>query len=342
MIEKENNWEFLEDTKEKYLKLHDKTNTINDETDKIKRHKHDFMNFCKYRWSLRKVRPGSIKINEDENGDKYLSIEVRPGDCPEFINNEKKEWLENNIKTERNELWLDEDNNFDFNKDFKYKFSFKIPENFPVSPTRLVIWQWKYNKIEGSNEESSPSPILAQRIKKINWKYFFVITDWTEKKSILWKIPFDDINGKWVDMDYEIRFSDKSDENGNQIPCNVKIKADVEWKRKIDEDKEFYLAEENTLQFNSKQSHTWYFKFGLYRNNYDYEKNEKTKIKDQEGLNELGQVQKAEEQNPMKIYFKNFYMKDLGYKEFEKEKQQSKNEQQSLVWKLIERFKHSN
>ena len=123
---------------------------------------------------------------------------------------------------------------------------------------------------------------------------------------------------------------------------NVKIKADVEWKRKIDEDKEFYLAEENNLQFNSKQSHTWYFKFGLYRNNYDYEKNEKTKIKDQEGLNELEQVQKAEEQNPMKIYFKNFSMKDLGYKEFEKEKQQSKNEQQSLVWKLIERFKHSN
>jgi hypothetical protein len=28
-------------------------------------------------------------------------------------------------------------------------------------------------------------------------------------------------------MDYELRFSDKKDENGNQIPCNVKLKADV-------------------------------------------------------------------------------------------------------------------
>jgi len=48
-------------------------------------------------------------------------------------------------------------------------------------------------------------------------------------------------------------------------------------------------------------------------------------------LDELEQAQKTEEQNPMQIYLKNFSMKDLGYKEFEKEKQQSKNEQQSLV-----------
>jgi hypothetical protein len=43
------------------------------------------------------------------------------------------------IKTERNELWLGEENDFKFNENFKYKFSFKIPEDFPLSPTRLVI-----------------------------------------------------------------------------------------------------------------------------------------------------------------------------------------------------------
>ena len=313
----------------------DKTKTINDETDGMEREELDFVNFCEYRWNLRKVRPGRTKINEDENGDKYASIEVKAKDNPEYIKNGKKEWLENNIKTERNELRLNKENDFKFNENFKYKFSFRIPENFPLSPTRLVIWQWKYNKLEGSDEKEDPSPILAQRIKKINWEYYFIITDWTEEKNILWKIPFEEIRGKWVDMDYELRFSDKTDENGKPIPCTVKIKADVEWERKIDEEKEFYLAEENKLQFNSKESHSGYFKFWLYRDNYDYAK---TKIKDKEGLDEIEQAQKTEEQNPMEIHFKNFSMEDLTYKEFEQEKKQSKNKLLSRIKKLMKKL----
>lgn len=322
MVEKEK-----ERTGKEYQKWlsYDKTMTINEETKWTERDKHDFVNFCWYNRRLRKVRPGSTKINEDKNGEKYASIEVKRGDCPELIDDSKKaetqDWIENNIQTERNELRLDKENDFKFNEDFKYKFSFKIPENFPLSPTRLVIWQWKYNKIEGSSEKWDLSPMLAQRIQKIDWKYYFTITDWVKKKNILRKIPFNDIKGKWVNMDYELRFSDKKDENGNPIPCTVKLKANIEWERKIDEKKEFYLAEENNLQFNSEEPHSGYFKFWLYRDNYDYAK---TKIKDKEGLNEIEQAQKTEEQNPMQIYFKNFSMENLDYKEREDERDEAK------------------
>lgn len=335
MVEKEKKW-----TEEEYQKWlsYDKTMTINEETKWTERDKHDFVNFCWYNRRLRKVRPGSTKINEDKNGEKYASIEVKRGDCPEFIDDSKKaetkDWIENNIQTERNELRLDKENDFKFNEDFKYKFSFKIPENFPLSPTRLVIWQWKYNKIEGSSEKWDPSPMLAQRIQKIEWKYYFTITDWVKKKNILRKIPFNDIKGKWINMDYELRFSDKKDENGNPIPCTVKLKADIEWERKIDEKKEFYLAEENNLQFNSKESHSGYFKFWLYRDNYDYAK---TKIKDKEGLNEIKQAQKTEEQNPMEIHFKNFSMEKLNTntENIEQSRVEQKNEAKKLTQEYL-------
>lgn len=334
MVEKENNWEFSENTKEKYWKLHDKTNTINNETDKIERHKHDFMNFCGQKRSLKKVRPGRTKLLS-ENSEQYASIQCKSWDCPED-------------ETERNELRLERGNSenknddFEFNKPYNYKFSFRIPENFPLYPTRLVIWQWKYNKLEGSDEKKDPSPILAQRIKKINWEYYFIITDWIEERNILWKIPFNKIKGKWVDMDYELRFSDKKDENNNPIPCTAKIKAKIEWKW----EKEIYnwkfdLAKENNLQFNSEQSHTWYFKFGLYRNNYDYAREEiekDDKLSNEEKsirITEIERAKNSENKNPMEIHFKNFSMEDLTYKEFEQEKQQSKNKLLSRIKKLI-------
>lgn len=92
----------------------------------MERDKNDFICFNDYHRRLKKVKPGRLKINKDKNGEEYASIQLKKGDCPER-------------QTERNELWLDRECDFEFNKDFKYKFSFKIPKNFPLSPTRLVI-----------------------------------------------------------------------------------------------------------------------------------------------------------------------------------------------------------
>lgn len=298
-------------------KSRNKTKTINDETDTEEynlERKKQFIDFCGQKRSLRKVRPGRLKLL-NENGEQYASIQCKSWDCQEG-------------QTERNELRLENENgvstndDFNFNENYRYKFSFKIPEDFPLSPTRLVIWQWKYNKIKGSNENESPSPILAQRIKKIGWKYYFVITDWTEQKNILWKIPFDDIKGKWVDMDYELKFSDKTDKNGKQIPCTVKIKANIEWKMEMNEEKKFYLADENNLQFNSKKPHTGYFKFWLYRDTYKYTRD--TKNLSEEDKKEIEKAENTEEENPMQIYFKNFSMENLSYQDRQWEREITK------------------
>jgi hypothetical protein len=89
----------------------------------------------------------------------------------------------------------------------------------------------------------------------------------------------------------------------------------------MDEKKEFYLADENNLQFNSKESHSGYFKFGLYRDNYDYAL---TKHLSQEDKNEIEKAQQTDEENPMQIYFKNFSMENLSYQDREQERNESK------------------
>lgn len=330
-LEKESKYTPEKEKKHKkyQIKSNNKTMTINDETDRekylYKTRKDQFIDFCWEKRSLKKVRQGRLKLLS-ENGEQYALIQCKLWDCPEG-------------HTERNELRLENVNgestndDFNFNENYRYKFSFKIPENFPLSPTRLVIWQWKYNKIKGSNENENPSPILAQRIKKIDWKYYFIITDWKEPKNILWKIPFDNIKGKWVDMEYELIFSDKKDKNGKPIPCIAKIKAIVEWKREMYEEKEFYLADENNLQFNSKESHTGYFKFWLYRDTYDYTHD--TKNLSEEDKEEIEKAKNTEKENPMQIYFKNFSMENLSYQDREQERDKSKQ----ADWKQLEQKK---
>jgi len=321
----------------------DKTETINNETDiteyDLKKRKKQFIKFCWQKRSLKKVRPGRIKLlTETKNNEQYASIQCKLWDCAE----KDDKW---NITTERNELWLENENGkdwwFEFNKPYSYKFSFRIPENFPLSPTRLVIWQWKFNKLDNSDEADEPSPILAQRIKKIKdkngeYKYYLIITD--SHKNQLWeKIPFDKIKGKWVDMEYKINFSDQE-----SVESSVEIIANIEWK-KVNIYKWNYVIndDDNKFQLNPKKPHTWYFKFGLYRDNYDYAKKkieEDGKLsKEDESLwiNEIEQAQNSENENPMEIHFKDFSMEDLSYKEFEKEKQQSKIKLLSRIKKLM-------
>lgn len=290
---------------------------------------------------MRKVIPGRLKLL-NENGEQYASIQCKSWDCPEE-------------RTERNELWLrnynwesknDDNDDFEFNKLYNYKFSFRIPENFPLSPTRLVIWQWKFNR-QHRTENKGPSPILAQRIQKIDWKYYLVITD--SHKNQLWeKIPFDDIKGKWVDMEYKINFSDKKD-----VKSSIEIIANIEWK-KVNIYKWNYEIRDkkNKFRLNPKKSHTWYFKFWLYRDSYelaeekinkDYakiiktinedknlnenEKNEKiaqANIDKDNDINEIKQAHKIENGNPMEIHLKNFSMENLSYQDRQWEREITK------------------
>ena len=320
----------------------DKTETINEEIDdeeyNFDKRKKQFINFCGWRRSLRKVRPGRMKLLS-ENGERYVSIQCKSWDCPEKDN----DW---NVTTERNELWLQNDRrenrneDFEFNKQYTYKFSFRIPKNFPLSPTRLVIWQWKFNKLDGSNESDGSAPILSQRIKKIGWNYYFIVTD--SHRNQLWEkiLLDDDIKGKWVDMEYKIKFSDKKD-----IESSVEIIANIEWKKINIYNWGYNISDnDNKFQLNPDKPHTWYFKFRLYRDNYDYAKRkiEKDgKLSEEERsilINEIEQAKNNENENPMEIHFKNFSMEDLSYDDFEQKKQKDKESKRSLILKLIERL----
>ena len=260
----------------------DRTGIINNDTEDLKKYdENHFINFCGYKRKLEKSRPSRIKIKEDKNGEQYVSIQIKPWDLPEYIKDwESKEiadWEEDDkeqkIKNERDELQLQKENDFKFNETFKYKFSFKIPENFLESPTRLVIWQRKFNRKKNSNEKKGPNPILAQRIQKINGKYFFIVRDWTQKKKILWTmIELNDIKGKWVDMEYEIKLSDRKRKFVNRPTRSfLKVKAKIEWGKEI----QIYnwkldIEKTNNLILNPETPHSWYFKFWIYRDNYDY------------------------------------------------------------------------
>ena len=62
--------------------------------------------------------------------------------------------------------------------------------------------------------------------------------------------------------------------------------------------------------------------------------------KREKDLNEIEHSKDSENENPMEIHFKNFFMKDLSYEKFEQEKRRSKNEQLSWIWKLVAKLKH--
>lgn len=314
-------------------KSRNKTKTINDETDteeyNLERRKKQFIDFCGQKRSLRKVRPGRLKLL-NENGEQYASIQCKAWDCPED-------------ETERDELWLENENgeskndDFEFNKPYNYKFSFRIPENFPLSPTRLIIWQWKFNRLDNSDENKGPSPILAQRIKKIDWKYYLVITD-SHREQIWEKIPFDDIKGKWVDMEYKIKFSDKEG-----VESSVEIMANIEWK-KVNIFKWSYEIrdEENKLKLNPGKPHTWYFKFGLYRDSYDYaikklKKDSKLSRKEKKiWKQEIEKAQSSENETPMEIHFKGFSMEELNTNT--EDIKQSRVEQENEAKKLTQKY----
>ena len=204
----------------------------------------------------------------------------------------------------------------------------------------MVIWQWKFNKLDGSNESDGSAPILSQRIKKIGWNYYFIVTD--SHRNQLWEkiLLDDDIKGKWVDMEYKIKFSDKKD-----IESSMEIIANIEWKKINIYNWGYNISDnDNKFQLNPDKPHTWYFKFGLYRDNYDYAKRkiEKDgKLSEEERsilIKEIEQAKNSENENPMEIHFKNFSMEDLSYDDFEQKKQKDKESKRPLILKLIERL----
>ena len=250
------------------------------------------------------------EITEGEN--KYLKITVKPWD--------KKEWKRKVLErwTERAEIQQKEKINYD--EVHIQNFTFQIPEDFALCPRRTVIRQRKRSpQITGDD-----APLLSHRIKKIDGKYYLVLTDWNRDE--IWKrIPMEGNEGiiwKDVRIESKIKFSDNWE-------SMVSVVMNCEWKETI-------IYEEWPINiFHPKEIKSWtkaYFKFGIYRDCYKHAirkiKKEKKMIEEDEKLTEeekkvqieekklqIEEIKKAKEKERSEdsyIFLKDYNIKKSG------------------------------
>ncbi len=226
--------------------------------------------------------------------------------------------LRNKKAVERTEIqaW----DKLELGNDYVCSFAFMLPKNFPLLANRLVLWQWKQNPIW----DATQNPLLAQRIQRddkgIDNLVFTINNSWdlsgkegTETKA---KIPIKKLLGKRLNMEYQVKFSDNED-GYLRINMNGENILEYNW----------------ILSSSNKEKEKWtneiYFKFGLYRDNYDYgikllkERNKKDKYQNLE--KKIAEIEKAKKDekngNPMTIYFKEYSVKTI--KEWENKKEEN-------------------
>ena len=101
--------------------------------------------------------------------------------------------------TERSEIYLDPDQNGDLiGKETWYSFGIFIPNDFPLTETRVVVGQWKSDDKDGS----SNSPSISNRFKS----GVFSIKLKTQQGEREFPVPLFKI-GKWNDLIYRIILS---------------------------------------------------------------------------------------------------------------------------------------
>ncbi len=198
----------------------------------------EIINSLWYKWRLDKCeRPDRAQEIKDD-WKKYLKSTVKPWDKKDLWR-----W------TERAEIQQSERINYD--EEYIQNFSFQIPQDFALCPRRTVIRQWKRRPEITSND----APLLSHRIKKIDGKYYLVLTDWNRDE--IWKlIPMEEIIWKDIMIENKIKFSDEWDS-----VVSVKIWEEIiyEWPIAISHPKK-----------NKDKETQAYFKFGLYRDRYKY------------------------------------------------------------------------
>lgn len=143
----------------------------------------------KLRWSNRRFAPGAVIAEESlvRSGRKALAITVHSGDRPEAAS-------ESGAATERDELmeswWLYSR----ANRTYVYSFSLYLPEDFPRTPERLVIAQWR-QLCEGSPCVPD-NPILALRYEIGRLQ---ISRNDEHGKTLLYQGD-EDVRGRWLDF----------------------------------------------------------------------------------------------------------------------------------------------
>jgi len=213
-------------------------------------------------WDMRKIAPDSwtIQSKEVRDGDGALCIWLNQGGGVEKdrtgVCTERAEFMEaKNLYETENEI-------------NEFQFSFYIPNDFPITSTRLIIAQWK-QKCEVDDCELD-NPVLAVRYID----HVFQITSHTEAgKKILFETR-EELRGSWHDFRAEIIFSRK--ETGRiRIKIDKKEIVDVTGINAYSVSKDY------------PDNARFYFKMGLYRDEFpgkmmiffdEYRKNKLDKI----------------------------------------------------------------
>lgn len=146
-------------------------------------------------------------IVTDEKGKPSLKFLVKSGDS--FTRGDLRE------KNERSELYLDQKNNVDQpNVEVWYSFGLFVPEDFPITNTRLVMGQWK--EVEWGVSAVN-SPVVSNRFQ--NGEFFIKIKIKGKEKSF----PIDNFKkGTWNKLTYKFVFSQ---EKGSVDVWNNNVKA---------------------------------------------------------------------------------------------------------------------
>ena len=148
------------------------------------------------RWSRWRFTPGAVVPEEGivRSGRRALAITVRNGDHYEAASSE-------GAATERDELmeswWL----YARLGRTYVYSFSLYIPADFPQTPDRLVIAQWKQLCWRCHPD----NPVLALRYQSGRLR----ITRRDAYHSEELYRGHQDVRGRWLDFRFIIRFGDQ-------------------------------------------------------------------------------------------------------------------------------------
>ncbi len=213
-------------------------------------------------WRTDKIETNRINVLCDKEN--IVEITISEWDMLQINNKQIKDSLKSkslsNLKildevTERSEIQYKQ--KFIIWGSYRFVFSFFIPLNFPIIDNRLVFSQIK----QVSCESVSQNPLLAQRFK--NGKYMISFNnngdiDWKVWNKIVYKIDADQILGKRVDVEYEIKFSESNDWF-IKIKHNWSLMREYNWRVSSSSQKyPIWKYYENKF----------YFKLWLYRDNY--------------------------------------------------------------------------
>lgn len=189
-------------------------------------------------WSTERMEPQSYEIQSSHvrHGEKALKITIHQGDKVE--KGSSGELTERDELSERYSLRSKE------GVMYEYGFSFFLPEDFPIVPTRLILAQWKQVCPRGTCGKFSP--VLALRYQRAK---LYLTLQTGDKRKVLW-LTDKEIPTQWYDFKIKVMFSRSEDGVVNAYLNNREL---VNYRGVTSYQKNYYGV------------NTYYFKMGLYR-----------------------------------------------------------------------------